>query len=462
MEKTLLVFIVGIFANISLANTLSLVEMPQYQVKFEIKRSPYWVAGPQYGYLYLRYYQNFGDGSSTGWEKPINLPRATLDGEVLPLSLSFSYSDTCIQGVDPYCALYKNGSSYTYDQFAQYVKVQFPLSKDTSELIITGTYQQVAYFSAMLYTLGTYSDPYTGHKVLSQQEIMDKDMVTLNGKKNPTVTGNPSVFAYPAETTQLRSDVFSSQFSAMSTQNKYIVADKLIKNLPVAKDRSNGRVDFYRLDKVDSSLNIDEIASDGCSQGYLVATNNSILRPFQISLLRMKVPTTFISNNIPDKVFGNYQSRYFSVSVTTSVSGSFESLPSYWTVNARMLNDYVDSQGYAYIFFAPQWFVSALALEENTPSAQPPVLSWGKYKGYVLNISGRGDLLELRYRIPDPHFQGSPANAVCYATPEEQQPVNKTELGDFTPEMFGSNMADFKNGNIGAVNKNLPWPISKH
>jgi hypothetical protein len=61
--------------------------MPQYTASFNVKGCKTENAC----LLILRFYQAFGDGSSTGWQSPVNLPVVTLNGKELSLFTYFSY-----------------------------------------------------------------------------------------------------------------------------------------------------------------------------------------------------------------------------------------------------------------------------------------------------------------------------------------------------------------------------------
>ncbi|TAK71540.1 MAG: hypothetical protein EPO11_11175 [Gammaproteobacteria bacterium] len=384
--------------------------MPQYQAVFTI-------ADNNSGTLVLRFYQAWGDGSRTGWQTPVTSPLVTVENMNLPLSVAFAYSDD-----------YSFGSNdLGYDQYAQYLVTQVPAGSLGKKLIITGSFQQVAYLSAVIYAQN------------GQQEILDKDMITLNTEKNPYLEGNPSVFSYsPASVKKI---LLSGQKANLP-------------RLAIKTNASTGQINVYRLDQYDSAIDVaDDIAPDGCSRAYLYAEKDYHQA---MIILRIKVPTTFIDSDHPDQVFGHYQTRYLSVG-SHRMSGVAPYLR-YWTVNARMLKDYMDEEGYAYVFFAPNSYANALAIQQQTPDTQPPVMTWGKYKGYLL---GNPDYaIIIRYRDPDPAWQGSPQQATCYATPDALQPVTKEELGDYLPEIYGDTMENFLNGHIGLVNNMMPWPSS--
>lgn len=123
-----------------------------------------------------------------------------------------------------------------------------------------------------------------------------------------------------------------------------------------------------------------------------------------------------------------------------------------------MLNEYIDENGYAYVFFMPDDYVASLVDVQGTPPKTPPVIHWGNYSGYVLGNPSYAVL--LRYRIPANNWQGSPVNATCYPTPDSVEPVTVEELGEYLPELYGDTLAHFNAGYIGAVNNEEPWPAA--
>ena len=191
-----------------------------------------------------------------------------------------------------------------------------------------------------------------------------------------------------------------------------LLANSLITLPKVAVNNINsGAIGVYRLDKFDSRRAMaDGIADDGCSQAYLFARKSSINQ--EVLVLRIKIPTTFIDNDTPDKIFEDYQVRYLSVSANVDPAIHQSNPLGYWTVNARMLKQYADKNGYGYVFFAPNDYVSNIALQQGASATQPPVMTWGKYKGYLL---GDPDFaIVMRYKAPNSSWDGNPANAICY------------------------------------------------
>lgn len=418
-----LVFALPAMQSACASNYNSCIQMPQYEANFNLKISETGRKVDSH-LLVLRFYQAWGDGSSFGWQFPVKPPIAFLDSQVIPIANIFSYSPS---------ASFANGAiGLGYDQYAQYYGAV--LGSEGEHLSIKGTFQQVAYMSATLYTF--YSNGSS-----EQRELIDKEMSVLPSGCNPYTEGNSSVFAYSPEYTENR---LISLKEKLKTQTTF--------RLPsILGDNATGQINIFRLDKNNSENDIaDDIAPDGCSRAYLFARKK---RNQEFIILRIKVPKTFIENAYPQKTFEKYPVRYLSVG---SHRIDDEVTLDFWTVNNRMLNEYVDNQGYAYVFFAPNYFTQNLALEQKVPATQPPVITWGQYKGYLLGDPDYAII--LRYRVPDPSWKGSPENAKCYANEYRLSPVTKEELGEFTPELYGDTLENFLNGKIGAVNKDAAWP----
>lgn len=448
---------------------VSIESMPQYQTTFHVSAESY-----PYSQLVLRYYQAWGDGSTTGWQQAVESPSVYFNG--VPLSLANVSSYSC-SGYD----CYERGQiGLGFDQYAQYLVAALPAGEN-GDLMINGTYQQVAYLSATLYSYPEESQQ--GQLHTRQETIFDKEMNTIgdNGL-NPYMDGNPSVFAYTVSSLKNNNiiiDAVNHWATSINTSSKLNLLNRQFKlpqsnNSRVNTEQTNvdGKIAMYRVDKLSSTeVTADDIAPDGCSRAYLYGYK---AESQQVEIIRIKVPTTFIEDDTPDSIFGNYQASYFSISSHKTIdtptpippvsrTKDEESQPrllSYWSVNSRMLNKYVDKDGYAYVFFVPDEYVNNLAIEQHTPVTQPPILTWGMYNGYVLGEPNYAII--LRYRNPNSTWQGSPENAKCYATPEQLKPVTKQELGEYTPEVFGGTMNEFLNGSIGIVNKYSGWPASRN
>lgn len=416
-------------SNYCLANG---VTMSQYKASFAIP-NPLDVNA---GNLVLRFYQPWGNGQENGWQIPVTLPTVTLNGKSLKINTLFSYTHN-----------YNAGPvRLGYDQYAQYYVAQLPATPANSELEITGTFQQVAYFSAALYVR------LSNNEVQLQQEIIDNNMPLAAGNCNPYIEANPSVFAYPNNVVS----VVSHATVPNKLFNKFNER-RLLPTLPkTSVDMRTGKINVYRLDQQDSQQDFaDDIAPDGCSRDYLFARKNWHQ---EVMILRIKVADVFMDDNHPDKLFHSYQARYLSIGAHRK-SEKFSPMLYFWTVNTQMLKKFQDAEGYAYVFFAPNAMTRQLAAQQHTDPTQPPIIQWGRYQGYVLGNPNYAII--IGYRVADSTWQGSPENATCYATAAEMQPVTVEELGEYTPEIFGGSLQDFNHGNIGSVDKNAPWPDLK-
>jgi hypothetical protein len=418
-------------------NCASTQYMPQYQATFTVplgtENSDKATTMLDDSFLILRFYQAWGDGESTGWQTPLRAPKVTLDGEQLYTGLYFSY-DT---------AFYKYGSFYFgFDQYAQYYLTEIPNRRNPGQLVVTGTFEQVAYLSAVVYSASDVGPN-------QQEQVLDKEMSTLNNACHPYIEDNPSVFAYPAKSNQ----AFTQDVSV--PVNDRFRQQNALDSFPKNNDKDTGQIAIYRLN-AESSLEVmaDDIAPDGCSRAYLFGFMDA---EDDIAILRMKVPTTFLDGNEPDKIFGDYQTRYFSASSHRKFPTREDpTILNYWGVNAAMLKDYQDDDGYAYVFFAPNKYVKEMADEQNTAETEPPVMKWGRYTGYLVGYPDFSII--LRYRDPSLSWDGSPENAVCYPTARQQRTVEPDELGEYFPEIFADTLDNFSDGNIGDVSNRQPWP----
>jgi hypothetical protein len=157
----------------------------------------------------------------------------------------------------------------------------------------------------------------------------------------------------------------------------------------------------------------------------------------------------------------DYDTLYYSVSSMQLDSLLQKPHPPFWTVNARMMKNYQDELGYAYIFWVPQSDLMLLnESQKNTKkSYEPPIITWGTYTGYVL--SNPTLTFYFRYKNPNPDWEGNPINCPCYLTPSANQPITD-ELGPWCPELYGSTFANYNefinSSNIGSVVKNQSWP----
>lgn len=376
-------------------STVALTEtMPSYQTTLIAP------AGTYPWQILIRFYAPWGDGSPEGWQIPLTPPTVLVNGVAYPVDVVFSYNQSYMEGQP----------SPGYDQHEQCFGVfigQIRALEEEMLITISGEFQQVGYMSVTLYfnLLATPTLPI---------EVIDSEMTAVPDSANPYIPGNPSVFANA--------------------------------------NSASGKINFYRPDKVDSlSILPDEVAEDGCSKGYLYANKDA---GQEILILRIKVPQTFIHNAMPDTVFGHYQCRELTVSAHP-LYGLPQTLD-FWSVSSRMLNDFIDDEGYAYVFFGPDDYVQQQVIEQQTVATRPPVMTWGNYTGYLLGDPS-GSLI-VRYRDPADDWVGNPANAVCYLDKVSNQPVTTAELGEYLPELYGDTLANFSAGHIGDVIKDQAWP----
>lgn len=400
---------------------------PEYTSEFTIP------AG-QRGIIIARFYDVWGDGSLDGWQQPVTPPQVMLDGNPLNLDLWFSADSISTPEPDGFNQEdYINGQSQGgFDQHSQYYQQSFEALTYDAKLVFSGNYQITGYFSITVY-LGLDETRF-------QYEMLDREMTSTPNDSNPYIEGNPSVIFYSESEGQNRKE------------------DSVIYNQHVTHiNERDGEILFFRPDATRSATGFsDEMAADGCSKGYLSATKGDPNNQ-QVLILRIKMPTTFIGSATPDLTFGSYQCRQVSVSANIESTTSVDPLLDFWTVSSRMLNEYIDSDGYAYVFFAPTYFTEQHVKVQGVPSRTPPVITWGNYKGYLLGDPNHA--IVIRYRDPASDWEGNPQNAVCYLYPEDNQPVTVDELGVFLPELFGDTMANFLNGKIGAVVSSQPWPV---
>jgi len=393
----------------------------------------------------MRYYAPFGDGSPDGWEIPVPPPAIKLNGHPRKVGLIFSAVSVNTGGYTPitYIDGQRDGG---YDQHAQVYAASVDLNDKEQKLTVSGTFQLVGYFSVVLY----YANFADSQPWKSQTSIMDKEMATSPEGSNPYHIGNPSVFAY--QTPLLTTSTIDHNEIGLLSFFRNIKSPAALKS-EKAVSADNNSVGLYRPDQFSSKTRmLENIGPDGCSTSYLVTDSPPPM--YEVYILRIKVPVVFIQNADPDLIFGDYQCRY--LSVNANIPGTQTPVLDFWTVDSRMLNNYKDKDGYAYVFFAPTDYTQRQAKTQGTPPKTPPVMSWGNYKGYLL---GHPDYaIIIRYRDPNLTWEGNPENATCYPTPDTNKPVQSGELGEYTPEIFGDSLSNFESGKIGPVDKNGGWP----
>ncbi|HDX8711894.1 TPA: hypothetical protein RQO21_004357 [Klebsiella michiganensis] len=400
-------------------------DMPEYKATIIAPKGTYpWQ-------ILIRYYAPWGDGSPDGWKIPIENPQVMINGISAEVSTRFSFNYEYEMGhVGP-----------GYDQHEQCLGVNIlqttPL-EDDMEIVISGIYPQVGYLSATLYFATLY--PPTPLPI----EVVDFEMETFSGE-NPYKPGNPSVFDYTAPTQPI---------NIQQQEKTQLIRRRTLFSAPQYPSENDGKINLFRPDCIASkSILPDDVASDGCSKGYLFAHKKE---GQEVLILRVKVPTTFIHNDSPDTIFGNYQCQEYTVGSHITNDAADLNNFDFWTVSSRMLNDYIDENGYAYVFFAPDSYVQQQIDINQTPSTRPPVLTWGNYKGYLLGDPSYA--LIIRYKAPADDWVGNPVNAICYPNAAVNQPVTSDELGEYLPELYGDTFENFEDGIIGSVHNDQPWP----
>ena len=200
--------------------------------------------------------------------------------------------------------------------------------------------------------------------------------VNLNSKLKPLKVGRHGVKDLMIEASHPLAHPMLQRSDA-----KFPIPD--VSSIPEASI-GTGNLPFYRL-TVEQSWVYPDGSGVGCTNSYLFAYPK-----FQdeVIIMRMKVPTTFFNSSSPSTTFGSYMAHYFSISSqrnysSANVTYNKNSAPLYWGVNGRMLSNYSDSEGYAYVFMTPVNFTWALAKEQNLPrnSTTPPIYTWGGYTG---------------------------------------------------------------------------------
>jgi hypothetical protein len=390
-----------------------------------------------------RYYAPFGGGGRDGWKIPVSPPTLTLDGVQLN-EMSTIFSDW-VKPVESWLPTYIEGQREGgYDQYAQYYGSQIDLTNEEQTLRISGDFEQVGYYSITLYFQKWPSWNY-------QVAILDSELEVEAPELNPYEEGNPSVFAYGVST---EGSTPSTNQQAINWSRKVIGANKKV----ASSDADQNKVDLYRPDEQSSKDRMLEGTppGGGCSTDYLVTEERDEERdeaPFEFMVLRIKVPDMFIENSHPPKVFGDYQCRYLSIS--SNINKNDPCILDFWTVSGQMLEDYKDSDGYAYVFFAPTDFVKDQVELQKTPPKVPPVLTWEGYTGYLLGPPKNA--IVMRYRAPNDEWEGSPGMANCYLNSTDNEPIYPGELKQYTPEIYGDSRENFESGKLGPVSKGL-WP----
>lgn len=379
----------------------------------------------------FRYNNYFGNGSINGWIQP--LPDSDIS-----VSISGRQVDvTFIEGYDPY------GAGSDADMFCQYYQISTSPVNPGDVISFHGKFQKVSFMNLMIYL--TYSDGTTG-----MVEVRGEDLPAVSPGLNPYVTGNPSVFAYTDSYTgeepvhpQSRPPLLEIPSSTLLSQIKF---------------DGTGQIDMFRGDRQTSTYGMrapDSIEADGCSDYYLSMIGDTT--DTTALIMRIKLPDTFVKNSSPDTTYGTYQCNDYTItSYIEAPKPYLNPILDYYAVCSRQMFEHIDENGYAYIFFLPDYYVLSLAVEQSTPAYTPPVVSWGNYTGVALGLPTKN--IVIRLRGPSDDWAGSPINATCYLTPEDNQPLNKAELGEWLPELYGDTFNNFNSGHIGIINNDQPWP----
>lgn len=458
----------------------SLPPMPEYTYSFNLSGA---------NIIVFRIYENYGDGSSTGWQASTIKPKLTLTYN----STTIRIKVFCIYRYNhsPYIRYYKGSRNFGYDQFAQYYTAVVDPSEYPADAVLhaSGSFYQSAYSSITSYNYSNTPDLILGQPLFHASATGWQ--VSGSDTSNPFIVGNPSVLAYEPASRGDRIDEIPTPEEEMRLRDLESVLSfsyapdmrKLPRSVPALAAAikegevisDTGKVDFYRLDEYLSSLclpDASDFGAGGCSDEYIFAPTTPETSQDQVYILRVRVPSTFFNSSHPSAVFDSYQSTYFSVSSNRNNSlieanhdtGKLDIdafLPKYWTVDSRMMNALKDEEGYAYIFCVPDEYARALSAQQNDGYSwenrtQPPVLVWGDYKGYALAEASYAII--LRYKEPQSSWEGSPSHARCYPTIEENKPLPAGALGSYTPEAYQGSFKSFLEGRIGAVRKQGPWP----
>ena len=391
------------------------------------------------------------DGTAEGWTVTDAPPRAgAVGGALVDMAQSLGY-DGSGQG----------SVQLGIDQFAHYFGPQGACSVSGAvckghggctdggecvvaaygarEAVVEGTWGPVGYYSMNV----RWQVPATGESI--ELYTVDAEWpAALGDAPNPYVAGNETVFA---------------QFSRASGAGVGSGAGRAARATAARATAaaSGGTLALYRPDKQTSSgLGFDGATLDDCADTYISTmqsydASKDACEPHGVSppvgnfsflVLRAKLPRVLVASDAapPDATFGEYDARYFSVG--SHICGAYEQDDdaelAWWTVNARMLAASADGDGVGTVFFVPRDDARALQAAQGRDAWDAPELSWGDaLAGRVL---GTPDLaVILRYRVPSAAWEGSPANAPCYANPVENRPLEADGLGEYTPEIYGCN-----------------------
>lgn len=402
--------------------------------------------------IVLRYYAPCPDGTPGSWQQPVSLPQIiTENGTELTIDPYFPAEiAVCRQNRSPVFdpTPYLRGQEQGgFDQHAQYWQCGIESASTKRKITVQGEFQKAGYFSVVAYAMDNGG-------LRHQEQFFDYQMTSDN---NPYIPGHSSVFDYASTVPPCQPLKNHESPERVSTGTGNTMMSSVFRLPHPERGAPNG---FYRINKeMAATRYTEENTPDGCSRGYLT----TILFEWQeVAILRIKVPSTFVSSDSPDVIFGDYQCRELSVSANVkSIDTVTGPVLDFWTVSSRMLNDWKDEEGFAVIFFAPNDYVSSLVKEQGLEGLKvPPVLTWGRYKGYVLGYPDYS--IVIRYRAPSDTWQGNPQNCYCALDYAEMiyYPATTAELGDWLPDLHGGSFEAFTAGTIGLINQNEPWPGS--
>lgn len=405
----------------------ALPEMPRYSQDFSMDFTPGSVGDGQY-ILYLLYVRYYSAWNPDGSREPVSAgqvywPDITVtDPDGVPSVVSMNVTDDNLKLFSHYTTV----KAYTYGPLADGSQMS---------LNIQGFFEQAGYMSLALYRYIYFLD---GTYVLdSETHYRGDELTPVDGGLNPFIKGNLSVFAYERPT----------PVPILFSKNTLNVNNLLKKNIGSVAGESNRsintvpnlgvdeHIDFYRPSK--QSFHNDEygaqesLAPDGCSPDYLGALNllDSEKNYF---ILKMKMPTTFIHGDNPDLTYAGYEVQELTIDTYNNLGTS----ATRYAVSSRLLNDYMDNEGYVYVFLAPEDVVTQLATDQGLDynvTKIPPIYTWNGKIGYVLD---RG-IMVIRHRGSDPTWEGYVGNTTCYLTDADLQPVQPADLGEYYPELTG-------------------------
>jgi hypothetical protein len=403
-------------------NKSALAQMPQYSQKFTMDFQ-------NENILYILYIRYYSAWNADGSREPVSAddvywPQILINNEN---SSPMDVSNIMNKRSSPEIHILKNFSNYTT------IKAEvFSDNYGLTEFTVQGFFEQAGYISLSLYQVETGGDTMI---VKSETHYRGDELTVINGGLNPFIKENPSVFSYqrPQQGKNVR---YLSQSNVSSKSYTNAVCNKRIETIKTPiKSGVDEKFYFYR--PTEESFNNAEYgfqesqAPDGCSADYM-ASFDVLDSGKQYFILKIKVPTTFIHDDNPETTYAGYQVQ----ELTIDTYSENLSTNKRYSVNSRQLNDYKDSNGYAYVFMAPEDIVTQLALEQGLDynvTKIPPIYTWNGNTGYVLDLG----IIVIRHRGSDAAWEGSLTNAPCYLTDAELLPIAPSDLGEYYPDLTG-------------------------